>query len=116
MRVKVSHVTAPADINDCVRAAVDVCRMNDDAFRTRLDDRHYRAAFGRGQSFVPGAPTNIEMSATDSVKYAATGRRSYGRVALDWQPSRTEALLTICAPCHVRFRRAADPVFAHHAV
>ena len=29
--------------------------------------------FGRAQSFVPGAPTNIQFMVKDSKKYAATG-------------------------------------------
>src|SRR5580693_93045 len=30
-------------------------------------------AFGRAQSFVPGAPTNVQFMVKDSRKYAATG-------------------------------------------
>jgi len=34
--------------------------------------------FGKVQSFVPGAPTNIQFMIKDSVKYAATGGWGFG--------------------------------------
>ena len=37
--------------------------------------------FGQAQSFVPGAPTNIQFMVKDSKKYAATGGWGFGHFA-----------------------------------
>ncbi len=37
--------------------------------------------FGQTQSFVPGAPTNIQFIVKDSTKYAATGGWGFGHFA-----------------------------------
>ena len=45
--------------------------------------------FGRDQSFVPGAPTNIQFMIKDSKKYAATGGWGFGHFQ-DGKPSTDE--------------------------
>jgi len=68
--------------------------------------------FGREQSFVPGAPTNIQFEAKDSRKYAATGGWGFGHFSPDGKPG-GEALLKTCAPCHAKASR--DFVFTRYA-
>src|SRR5262245_63843153 len=40
-------------------------------------------AFGQKQSFVPGAPTNVQFMVKDSKKYAATGGWGFGHFNSD---------------------------------
>jgi hypothetical protein len=68
--------------------------------------------FGRAQSFVPGAPTNIQFMVKDSKKYAATGGWGFG-FFIGGKPV-NEALMKSCFPCHAR-EKARDLVFTHYA-
>jgi Cytochrome P460 len=68
--------------------------------------------FGREQSFVAGAPTNIQFEVKDSKKYAATGGWGFGHFGTDGKPG-GEALLKTCAPCHAKASR--DFVFTQYA-
>jgi hypothetical protein len=68
--------------------------------------------FGQQQSFVPGAPTNVQFEVKDSKKYAATGGWGFGHFGTDGKPG-DEALLKTCAPCHATASR--DFVFARYA-
>jgi hypothetical protein len=68
--------------------------------------------FGQEQSFVPGAPTNVQFEVKDSKKYAATGGWGFGHFGTDGKPG-DEALLKTCAPCHAEASR--DFVFARYA-
>lgn len=82
---------------------------------------HYRHAaseendriFGQAQSFVPGAPTNIQFMVKDSKKYAATGGWGFGHFGADGKPG-AEALMKTCFPCHAQ-ERARDLVFTQYA-
>ena len=82
---------------------------------------HYRHApseendriFGRAQSFVPGAPTNIQFMVKDSQKYAATGGWGFGHFSTDGKPG-AEALMKTCFPCHAQ-EKARDLVFTQYA-
>lgn len=67
--------------------------------------------FGDEQSFVPGAPTNIQLEVKDSKKYAATGGWGFGFLT-DGKPV-PEALMKSCAPCHAK--ASTDFVFTHYA-
>src|ERR1700728_1692476 len=69
--------------------------------------------FGRPQSFVPGAPTNIQFMVKDSNKYAATGNWGFGHFSPDGKPG-AEALMKTCFPCHAR-EKARDLVFTQYA-
>jgi hypothetical protein len=56
-------------------------------------------AFGREQSFVAGAPTNIQFMVKDSAKYAQTGGWGFAQFK-DGKPA-DETLLKACFPCHI---------------
>ena len=68
--------------------------------------------FGRSQSFVPGAPTNIQFMVKDSKKYAATGGWGFGHFK-DGKPG-DEAFMKTCFPCHNQ-AKARDLVFTRYA-
>ena len=68
--------------------------------------------FGRSQSFVPGAATNVQFIVKDSRKYAATGGWGFAQFN-DGKPA-DEALLKTCFHCHVPVK-ARDFVFTQYA-
>ena len=68
--------------------------------------------FGQVQSFVPGAPTNVQFMVKDSTKYAATGGWGFGHFANG--KAGDAALLKTCFPCHEK-AKASDLVFTHYA-
>ena len=68
--------------------------------------------FGKAQSFVPGAATNIQFMVKDSKKYDATGGWGFG-FFIDGKPA-PEAAMKTCFPCHNQFK-AHDMVFTHYA-
>jgi hypothetical protein len=55
------------------------------------------AVFGRAQSFVTGAPTNLEFMVKDSKKYAATGGWGFGQFT-NGKPD-DEAVHKTCFSC-----------------
>ena len=69
-------------------------------------------AFGREQSFVAGAPTNVQLMVKDSKKYAATGGWGFAQFK-DGKPA-GEAALKGCFSCHEP-AKANDFVFTHYA-
>jgi hypothetical protein len=69
--------------------------------------------FGDAQSFVPGAPTNIQFMVKDSTKYAATGGWGFGHFGTDGKAG-DEAFMKSCFPCHEK-AKATDLVFTHYA-
>jgi len=69
-------------------------------------------AFGRSQSFVAGAATNVQFMVKDSRKYAATGGWGFAQFK-GGKPDATAALTT-CFPCHEP-AKARDFVFTHYA-
>ena len=68
--------------------------------------------FGRSQSFVAGAPTNIQFMVKDSKKYATTGGWGFGHFK-DGKPA-DEAFMKTCFPCHNQIK-ARDLVFTRYA-
>jgi hypothetical protein len=86
---------------------------------TMLAALHYRnvpsdennKVFGDVQSFVPGAPTNIQFMVKDSKKYAATGGWGFGHFQ-DGKPE-DEAFMKPCFPCHEE-AKATDYVFTRY--
>jgi hypothetical protein len=68
--------------------------------------------FGQAQSFVPGAPTNIQFMVKDSTKYAATGGWGFATF-VDGKPA-AAASMKGCFPCHSQ-AKASDLVFTHYA-
>ena len=68
--------------------------------------------FGKPQSFVAGAPTNIQFMVKDSTKYAATGGWGFATF-IDGKPA-AAASMKSCFPCHSK-APASDLVFTHYA-
>jgi hypothetical protein len=68
--------------------------------------------FGKEQSFVPGAPTNVQFMVKDSVKYAATGGWGFGH--FQDGKSADAAFMKPCFPCHEK-AKATDLVFTRYA-
>jgi Cytochrome P460 len=68
--------------------------------------------FGRAQSFVAGAPINVQFMVKDPIKYAATGGWGFAQFK-DGKPAE-EATLKTCFPCHQPFK-GADLVFSHYS-
>ena len=68
--------------------------------------------FGRAQSFVAGAATNVQFMVKDSKKYPATGGRGFAQFK-DGKPDATAALRP-CFPCHEPVK-TRDFVFTHYA-
>jgi Cytochrome P460 len=69
--------------------------------------------FGQAQSFVPGAPTNIQFMVKESTKYAATGGWGFGHFGTDGKPG-DAAFMKTCFPCHEK-AKATDLVFIRYA-
>lgn len=69
--------------------------------------------FGRDQSFVPGAPTNIQFMVKDSKKYASTGGWGFGHFNSDDKPV-DDAFMKTCFPCHQKIKDR-DLVFTRYA-
>ena len=68
--------------------------------------------FGRDQSFVAGAPINIQLMVKDSAKYASTRGWGYGQFK-DGK-SADETVLKTCFPCHEP-AKARDFVYTRYA-
>src|SRR5580692_321155 len=68
--------------------------------------------FGQAQSFVPGAPTNIQFMVKGSTKYAATGGWGFATF-VDGKPA-PAASMKSCFPCHNQ-AKGSDLVFTHYA-
>jgi hypothetical protein len=68
--------------------------------------------FGQAQSFVPGAPTNIQFMVKDSAKYAATG--GWGFADFTGEKPGDKALHEACFPCHTP-AKDRDYVFTRYA-
>ena len=68
--------------------------------------------FGKVQSFVPGAHTNVQFMVKDSTKYGATGGWGFGHFQ-DGKPAEA-AFMKPCFPCHEK-AKATDLVFTRYA-
>ena len=68
--------------------------------------------FGQAQSFVPGAPTNVQFMVKDSKKYAATGGWGFGHFQ-NGKPAASAAMKS-CFPCHEK-ATGSDLVFTRYA-
>jgi hypothetical protein len=69
--------------------------------------------FGQAQSFVPGAPTNIQFMVKDSTKFAASGGWGFGHFGTDGKPG-DAAFMKSCFPCHEK-AKGSDLVFTRYA-
>ncbi len=68
--------------------------------------------FGKTQSFVPGAPTNIQFMVKDSTKYSATGGWGFATF-INGKPA-DAASMKSCFPCHNQ-AKATDLIFTRYA-
>ena len=89
----------------------------DGAIIARLAWKHVpsvenNAVFGRDQSFVTGAATNLEFMVKDSKKYAMTGGWGFGQFT-GGKPD-NEALHETCFSCH-QLAKGHDLVFTRYA-
>jgi len=78
-----------------------------------LPSEENNKVFGRSQSFVAGAPTNVQFMVKDSKKYAATGGWGFAQFK-DGKPNADAATLKACFPCHEPIK-ARDFVFTRYA-
>jgi hypothetical protein len=70
--------------------------------------------FGRSQSFVPGAATNVQFMVKDSKKYIATGGWGFGHFNERNSKPAEEAILQSCYACHQK-ARDGDLVFTRYS-
>ena len=69
--------------------------------------------FGRDQSFVPGAPTNVQFMVKDSNRYASSGGWGFGHFNSDGKTVE-DAFMKTCFPCHQKMKEH-DLVFTRYA-
>jgi Cytochrome P460 len=79
---------------------------------THAPSEENNRVFGKAQSFVPGAPTNLQFMVKDSKKYAATGGWGFADFK-DGKPG-DKALHETCFPCHSP-AKDRDYVFTRYA-
>jgi len=72
------------------------------------------AIFRKAQSFVAGAPTNVQIEVKDSRRYAATGGWGYGQF-VDGRADPSEALMKTCVACHSKLPAPDDRIFTSYA-
>lgn len=72
------------------------------------------AVFPAPQSFVAGAPTNVQVSVKDSKRYAASGGWGYGQFD-GGKANQDETLTRSCLACHAKLDRSADFVFTDYS-
>lgn len=72
------------------------------------------AVFPAPQSFVAGAPTNVQVSVKDSKRYAASGGWGYGQFD-GGKANQDETLTRSCFACHAKLDRSADFVFTDYS-
>ena len=72
------------------------------------------AVFPAPQSFVAGAPINVQISVKDSRRYAASGGWGYGQFE-NGKSNMDAALVGSCAACHAKLDGKADRVFTDYA-
>jgi len=76
------------------------------------NDKVLAGPFPGAESFVVGAPVNMQFMVKDSKKYAATGGWGFGDFK-DGKPA-GETLLNTCFPCHQKIE-SRDFVFTKYA-
>ena len=72
------------------------------------------AVFPAPQSFVAGAPTNVQVSVKDSQRYAASGGWGYAQFD-DGKPNQSVPLTQSCFACHAKLPQASDFVFTDYS-
>jgi len=72
------------------------------------------AIFGREQSFVAGAPTNVQVEVKDSKRYASTGGWGYGQFE-NGKANPSLKIINSCFACHTKLPAAADMIFTKYS-
>ncbi|BAN26362.1 putative cytochrome P460 [Caballeronia insecticola] len=72
------------------------------------------AIFGREQSFVAGAPTNVQIEVKDSKRYANTGGWGYGQFE-NGKANPSVKIVNSCFACHAKLPSNADFVFTTYS-
>lgn len=72
------------------------------------------AVFGREQSFIAGAPTNVQVSVKDSKRFASTGGWGYGQFENGIVNS-SEKITNNCFACHAKLPASEDFVFTKYS-
>lgn len=83
------------------------------AYEYVSSDRN-NAIFGREQSFVAGAPTNVQVEIKDSKRYASTGGWGYGQFE-NGKANPSLKIINTCFACHAKLPAAADQVFTTYS-
>ncbi|MFM0391561.1 cytochrome P460 family protein [Paraburkholderia phytofirmans] len=72
------------------------------------------AIFGREQSFIAGAPTNVQVEVKDSRRYASTGGWGYGQFE-NGKANPSLKIINSCFACHAKLPAAADMIFTKYS-
>jgi hypothetical protein len=83
------------------------------AYEYVASDRN-NAIFGHEQSFVAGAPTNVQVEVKDSRRYASTGGWGYGQFE-NGKANPSLKIINSCFACHAKLPAEADQVFTTYS-
>jgi hypothetical protein len=72
------------------------------------------AVFPAPQSFVAGAPTNVQLSVKDTNRYASSGGWGFGQFE-DGKPNTNATLVQTCFACHSKLDKKSDLVFSGYS-
>jgi hypothetical protein len=72
------------------------------------------AVFPTPQSFVAGAPTNVQLSVKNSKRYPTTGGWGYGQFE-GGKATADPAVVRTCFACHSKLEPASDYVFTSYS-
>lgn len=72
------------------------------------------AIFGRSQSFVAGAPTNVQIEVKDTRKFSKSGGWGYGQFE-NGRANPDPVLIGTCFSCHKRLPASEDFIFTHYS-
>lgn len=102
--------------------AIDAYRKGDSVFPdgaiiarlawTYTPSEDNNKAFGQEQSFVAGAPTNVQLMVKDTKRFASTGGWGYAQFT-DGKPAAIDPVKS-CYSCHTPAKQH-DYVFTHYA-
>jgi hypothetical protein len=72
------------------------------------------AIFGQEQSFVAGAPTNVQVEVKDSKRYASTGGWGYGQFE-NGRANPSLKIINSCFACHTKLPASSDLIFTTYS-
>jgi hypothetical protein len=80
---------------------------------TYVSSEENNKAFGRRQSFIAGAPTNVQFMVKDSTRYGATGGWGFAQFKDGKRDQKAD--LKTCFPCHTKNATEKDFVFTRYS-